>query len=195
MENKIKVIENFLNEDDANILLDFCKNNPELYSQTSHEPNSFWDKRTLPIFGHNIPQKIQNIGWDYLTLISQNISLSAGGKPVWCDTMNFVKWWDGYVQHPHADGEEPNGEPHPYPWRKFGCVYYLNDDFGGGEIHFPNFNLEIKPKPNMVAFFPGDMVHLHGVRNTTNGVRHTLASFWGFDESHKMKDIYVSRHS
>lgn len=194
MENKIKVIENFLDDKDAKTLLDFCKSNPELYNQTSHEPNSFWDKRTLPIFADNIPIEIQNIGWDYLNLISQNISLSAGGKHLWCDTMNFVKWWDGYIQQPHADGEEPDGSEHIYSWRKFGCVYYLNDDFDGGEIHFPNFGVEIKPKPNMVAFFPGDVAHLHGVRNTTNGIRHTLASFWGFDESKKMPE-YVSRHS
>lgn len=194
MENKIKVIENFLDEKDTKTLLDFCKNNPELYTQASHEPNSFWDKRTLPIFGDNIPTEIQNIGWDYLYLISKNISLSAGGKKVWCDTMNFVKWWDGYIQYPHADGEEPDGSPHPYPWRAFGCVYYLNDDYDGGEIHFPNFGVEIKPKPNMVAFFPGDVTHLHGVKNTTNGIRHTIISFWGFDESKKMPE-YVSRHS
>jgi hypothetical protein len=192
MENKIKVIENFLDVNSVKALLEFSKSNPDLYLQTDFEPSNFWSKRTLPIFQHNIPTEIQNIGLTYLDLISKNISLAAGGEEVWCDTMNFVKWWDGYIQPPHADGEEPNGEPHPYPWRKFGCVYYLNDDFEGGEIHFPNFNIELKPKQNMVAFFPGDVVHLHGVRNVSKGIRHTLASFWGYDESYKMP-IYDER--
>lgn len=194
MEHRIKVIENFLDNKDRQTLLKFCENNPELYLQTNHETEGFWSNRTLPIFGSNIPTEIKNIGWDYLTLISQNISLAAGGRRVWCDNLNFVKWWDGYVQHPHADGENPDGSIHPFPWRAFGCVYYLNDDYDGGEIWFPNFGIEIKPKPNMLAFFPGDVAHLHGVRNTTNGVRYTLASFWGFDESKKLYE-YVSRNS
>ena len=89
------------------------------------------------------------------------------------------------MQHAHADGENKN-EKHPFFWRNFGCVYYLNDDYEGGEIYFPNQNIKLKPKPNTLVFFPGTLEYLHGVNPITNGIRYTLTSFWTFDKLHKM---------
>jgi len=190
--HKIKVYKNFLPPNQLDQLYKYSVDNPELYLQYGTEGNAFWNKRTLLLFQDIIPNHIQNIGWDYLNKVSPLIQSIGDGNQIYSDHINFVKWWDGYEQAPHADGEEPNGQPHPFSWRKFGCVYYLNDDYDGGELYFPNFDIEVKPQANMVIFFPGDVLHLHGVRNVSKGVRHTIASFWGYDESHKMK-IYDER--
>ena len=50
----------------------------------------------------------------------------------------------------------------------------------------PNQNIEIKPKPNTLVFFPGNLEFLHGVKPMINDVRYTLTSFWTFDKLHKM---------
>jgi len=177
---KIKIYENFLDDVECKSLLHFSEENPSLYESNSEEEFDFWDKRTLSCLHSSIPTNIKNICFDYLKKVETEIQ-KVGESKVYCDTVNFVKWWDGYEQLPHADGEEPDGSSHPYPWRKFGCVYYLNDDYEGGEIYFPNFDFSIKPKPNTMIFFPGDVEHLHGVRNVNKGTRHTIASFWGYD--------------
>jgi predicted 2-oxoglutarate/Fe(II)-dependent dioxygenase YbiX len=62
-------------------------------------------------------------------------------------------------------------------------VIYLNDDYEGGEIYFPNLSLELKPLPGTLITFPGTLRYLHGVRRVTGGMRHTIASFITFDES------------
>lgn len=38
-------------------------------------------------------------------------------------------------------------------------VFYLNDDYEGGEIHFPELNLKVKPKAGSVIMFPPHLLH------------------------------------
>ena len=52
-------------------------------------------------------------------------------------------------------------------------MYYLNDDYEGGEIFFPDYNLKIKPKPNSLLMFPGNENYAHGVKEVTKGFRYT----------------------
>jgi predicted 2-oxoglutarate/Fe(II)-dependent dioxygenase YbiX len=101
--------------------------------------------------------------------------------PLYSDTLQIVRWPQGFEQQPHADAENPNGVPHPYSWRAFASLIYLNDDFEGGQIYFPNLGLAPTIKPGMLVFFPGTLEFLHGVRTITRGERFTLASFWTFD--------------
>lgn len=192
MKHSIKIHENFLSEEECKTLLQFSKDNSFLYETECREDNEFWDKRTLPCFSDKISIDIKALSWKYLKKAEHEIEKEADYSYIFCDNLNFVKWWDGYEQQPHADGEEENGNEHPFSWRKFGCVYYLNDDYEGGEIWFPNFDISIKPKPNTMIFFPGNITHLHGVRNVTKGTRHTIASFWGYDETKRLS-IYDTR--
>jgi hypothetical protein len=104
--------------------------------------------------------------------------------PLYADVINFARWPPGYELLPHADAENPGGEPHPYPWRHFASVVYLNDDYGGGAIHFPELGIELRPPVRTLLVFPGTLDYLHGVRAVTQGMRHTLASFLTFDAAH-----------
>ena len=104
--------------------------------------------------------------------------------PLYADVINFARWPLGYELLPHADAENPGGEPHPYPWRHFASVIYLNDDYGGGAIHFPELGIELRPPVRTLLVFPGTLDYLHGVRAVTHGMRHTLASFLTFDAAH-----------
>jgi hypothetical protein len=50
---------------------------------------------------------------------------------------------------------------------KYGIVLYLNEDFVGGEIEYPDLGLLIKPKARSLVIHPGDVNHqvkkvLHG---------------------------------
>ena len=105
-------------------------------------------------------------------------------KPVYHDGVNLIKWPHGFVQPAHSDFENYGGEPHVFNWRQIGCVAYLNDDFDGGEIHFPQHGLTVPVKPRMMAFFPGDVHHSHGVNRVLNGSRYTLTMFWTDHENH-----------
>lgn len=98
----------------------------------------------------------------------------------------IVRWPVGTRQEPHADKEmhegPDTGKPNSFPWYDIGTVFYLNDDYDGGELYFPLQGIEFKPKPGAAYFFPGDKNYIHGVRPITSGTRYTLPYFWTIRE-------------
>ena len=148
---------------------------------------SYWGGRTI-----HIP-KIKNINvvnilkeYKY-ELINNYYSLSEDSKPIYIDSLHLVRWPIGYELKPHADAENPDGAPHPFPWRNFGTVGFLNDDFEGGELYLPNKNIVIKSKIGHSVIFPGTLEYLHGVKPIISGTRYTIASFLTYDQSHEYK--------
>ena len=91
---------------------------------------------------------------------------------------NLVVWRVGNGQAPHADKETPDGVPNMYPENDIASLIYINDNYEGGEIYFPNQNIAIKPKEGQAIFFPGDKEYLHGVTTITAGERFTSPAFW-----------------
>jgi predicted 2-oxoglutarate/Fe(II)-dependent dioxygenase YbiX len=61
--------------------------------------------------------------------------------------------------------------------RDLSIVYFLNDDFSGGELVFPNFDLVIKPEAGTLVCFPSDHHFIHGVNPVTAGDRYTLVTW------------------
>ena len=94
----------------------------------------------------------------------------------------IVRWPVGAMQFPHADKElhegPDAGTPNEFPWYDLGTVFYLNDDYEGGELFFPLQNIKFKPKPRAAYFFPGDKNYIHGVTRVTSGTRYTAPFFW-----------------
>jgi predicted 2-oxoglutarate/Fe(II)-dependent dioxygenase YbiX len=57
-------------------------------------------------------------------------------------------------------------------------VFYLNDDYEGGELFFPNKKISIKPPKNSLLIFDSsNKDKLHGVAPVVKGTRYTIASF------------------
>lgn len=52
----------------------------------------------------------------------------------------------------------------------WGVVVYLNDDYEGGELYYPEYNHEYKPKRKDLIMHVGDIVH--GVKEVTSGTRY-----------------------
>lgn len=93
-----------------------------------------------------------------------------------------VKWLPGQLQHPHADKElhedGNEGKPNDFPYYDIASLFYLNDDYEGGELYFPQHGIQFKPKAGSAYFFPGDRFYLHGVTEITSGIRYTCPFFW-----------------
>ena len=58
---------------------------------------------------------------------------------------------------------------------KYGVVLYLNEDFEGGELIYPDLDIQIKPQKGMLIYHPGD--EKHSVSKVISGNRYTLTSF------------------
>jgi len=177
MKSYISIHENFLPNSDFEKYLKYSK---EITNWGNRTPNNVWSGRVI--------YQNESERFDYLKVVRETIKSDFKiNDEIYPDYLGIVKWENGDYQHPHADGQNPNNEPHPLHWRDFGCVLYLNDDYEGGELYFPNHNIELKPKPNTLVFFPGTLEYLHGVKPIKNGIRYTLTSFWTFNEKYKMK--------
>lgn len=60
----------------------------------------------------------------------------------------------------------------------YACVIYLNGNFNGGELYFPEIDLEIKPKRGSMMLFSASKKYLHGVRKVLDGpTRYTITGF------------------
>lgn len=104
-----------------------------------------------------------------------NVTVSDTGPAI-------VRWPIGARQEPHADKEfhigEEQGRANDFPFYDIASLFYLNDDYDGGELYFPLQGLEFKPKPRAAYFFPGDRLYTHGVRPVRSGIRYTSPFFW-----------------
>jgi hypothetical protein len=81
--------------------------------------------------------------------------------------------WDGSVDVPTYAG---------HPHRDYSSVFYFNEDFEGGLLHFTKLDIKIKPEPNMILLFPTTILYSHRVEEVTSGIRMMSPSFWCSDK-------------
>lgn len=84
--------------------------------------------------------------------------------------LHLVKFEKDFSLDPHVDTLSHEGN-------HIASVYYINDDYEGGEINFPDHNLSIKPKANSLIIFPGNENYLHEVRKIVDKDRYS-SSLW-----------------
>ena len=80
----------------------------------------------------------------------------------------------------HNDGEAFNMETRQWERmmpRDVSFLFYLNDQYGGGELEFPDLGLTIKPKKGMMIAFPSYKDFAHKVHPVTWGHRYSLVSW------------------
>jgi len=80
----------------------------------------------------------------------------------------------------HNDGEHFNHETRQWERimeRDVSFLFYLNDQYGGGELEFYDLGLTIKPKKGMMIAFPSYKDFAHKVHPVTWGHRYTLVSW------------------
>lgn len=68
-------------------------------------------------------------------------------------------------------------DDHPDYLRRISTVYYMNDNYSGGEISFPRFGISYKPKANQLLIFPSNYVYNHSVSPVTDGTRYAVVSW------------------
>lgn len=88
------------------------------------------------------------------------------------------KWEPGAYARKHSDNTDEHGNTGPFERSRYAAFIYLNDNFEGGLLKFPDQNIEIDPKVGTLAVFDGGHKNMHEVTLITKGVRYTIGSFW-----------------
>jgi hypothetical protein len=91
----------------------------------------------------------------------------------------FSEWHDSYGILKYGEGQQFTNhiDDHPSYHRRVSTVYYLNDNYTGGEINFPRFNITFKPKANQMILFPSTYVYNHYVSPVIHGERYAVVSW------------------
>ena len=107
----------------------------------------------------------------YIEFAKENLFFPV--DPDFTTLKNYVYWEAGKEMAPHYDNFHVE---HAFPVM-YGCIYYINDNFDGGELYYPGLDLEYKPVAGEMIIHPGTKEYVHGVKAALNGVRITASSF------------------
>jgi hypothetical protein len=88
------------------------------------------------------------------------------------------KWEPGAFARVHSDNTDEHGNFGAFERSRYAAFLYLNDDFEGGMLRFPDRDVEVAPKTGLLAAFNGSHDNMHEVTLITKGIRYTLGSFW-----------------
>lgn len=85
---------------------------------------------------------------------------------------NLLKYNIGNSYDYHIDAS-------PTSYRVISSLIYLNpQDYDGGETHFSEFDIKIKPKEPSIVFFPSDYAYIHAALPVTLGSKFIIVSWF-----------------
>jgi len=179
-KENIRVISDFLPEEDYLYLRNFVENTDKWEKSDS----KLWDKRSVNLHSIFSDKKTLEFMLKLHDLtkkeIVENLNPEKNIRP---ELMQFQRTFEtAQDQPPHSDSTGNNGEENGTSSRKFSSLLYLNDQFSGGNLWFPNQEIEVIPKPNTLVVFPATFDYLHGVKQVTSGIRYSILEFWTYEE-------------
>lgn len=186
----IVALENFMTDHELSYLNNFIRQNTEWdVTETHYNENGtviydsdYWANRvatypTIEKSDPEVPRVIQGMVARLKVEVDNFFKVDASPT-----SPAMVRWLPGQFQMPHADKElhegPDAGKPNDFPYYDIAGLFYINDDYEGGELYFPNQGIKFKPKAGAAYFFPGDMNYVHGVTEIKSGIRYTVPFFW-----------------
>ena len=82
----------------------------------------------------------------------------------------LLRYSVGQQYYRHYDGGTESA-------RSISVLIYLNDDYEGGEIEFPNFKTKIKPKAGMMILFPSNYAYAHIAHPIVSGEKYAIVTW------------------
>jgi hypothetical protein len=77
---------------------------------------------------------------------------------------HIARFEEGRGMHKHFDASKPND---------IATLIYLNNNYSGGEVFFPDHDISIKPEAGDLVCFPDTPDFVHGVNPIISGIRYT----------------------
>lgn len=218
---RIKVIDNFVEPEDLQILDDLCRNKrPEngdaMWWENKSVPSEEYTFYALGAYKESCQRYRDSWGnpyfhpilKKYMNKLSAMISYECGHKlvPIF-DFCRMETLEGGYCPgHTDAEGAGPSGTvymPEYSPLHVYepnlidmSANIYVNNDFSGGQLYFPQYDITIEHTPGQVVWFPGSNEYIHAVHEVAGGTRFNLITHFArpkLIEMHSMiHNMYVS---
>lgn len=164
-KNIIKILLDSKSEDFSNATTGYSRN-----EQVSNYRKTKW--LTLPEeIGKHLHDSIFQTHEEVLKQIYSSTIKSV-------ESPQFLRYDIGDEYKVHNDSEDlVGGKLKQVVERDISLLYYLNDDYDGGELEFTKLQLTIKPKTGMLIAFPSYLEFEHRVHPVTKGTRYSIVSW------------------
>ena len=184
-DGKVIIIEDFLSQDEISKLDSFMRNFD--YDGLLEHKFKYWDKRLLnqSVMNDNPGYEDRMAGvmptLEALLARTKDVLDKSDHEDAWSTApYNLIKMFpdsskvrfenDDYLEmFVHIDNQDHMESP--IFW---GSVFYINDDYEGGEIYYPEYEYQYKPKPGSMVLHEGNT--RHGVKRVLSGERYCGAS-------------------
>jgi len=164
--SEIKYIKGFMKKNDASLIYDYAKNHSEKFSEYGNDRKEFLTNNQ--IFNKDMNKNVQLLMQQYAKMVYNfvvNQYSETSFLPFIPELTHIAKFSDGDSMHQHFDVSRPND---------IATLIYINDNYEGGEIFFPEYDLFIKPESGDLVTFPDNEKFVHGVKKVINGDRYTM---------------------
>jgi hypothetical protein len=162
--NEIIVVKDFSTPEETDIVATYAKSFFD--SKRQNDPSIY--REDLKDRSKDIVAKLEK---SFQNIVRSECYLPA--EPEFSTFKNYVFWEHGINMEPHYDNVR---KEHHKPVM-YGCIWYLTDDFEGGELYYPEFNVDYKPVAGELIIHPGTREYSHGIRTVLGNPRITVASF------------------
>jgi len=191
--SSLLIAHNIIEKDGLDYIINFAKNNEKFDTKIFNvnekdnkkiDESGLLDKNVRNAKIVNITKILPDLTELYNDVVKNIINVEYEFIIKDSELPQLLYYTVGGHYEPHNDSEglwkPPRGEEF---WRiiadrHLSSIIYLNDDFEGGELFFPEFSLEIKPKKGMLVCFPSNHFYSHTVKPVTKGERFCLVNWF-----------------
>jgi predicted 2-oxoglutarate/Fe(II)-dependent dioxygenase YbiX len=120
----------------------------------------------------------------------EKIKIHLSTQELFVESFFVARMSSGDSHIAHADNERrKRGRwvPNHTPQRDYTGLAYLNDEFKGGELVFPDLDVVITPKPGLLVAFPSNHKFVHAVPKVLSGKRYSLPVWFTVNATEAMQ--------
>lgn len=182
MYDDITIIKDIINEEEIKVFLN------SVFLTSSEKKEYFAEPSSDD--GVRKTKKGDGVAW----LTPMYTVMKKLGLPHTLDIIKMVQilhYPTGAFQHTHADNciiEPHTGKVIKIKSWTHSAIVYLNDDFEGGEIVYPQKDFTYKPVAGSCVIHPAGAEHLHKVNPVTKGDRYCVVIRLILPEEHVIVD-------
>lgn len=188
-QSDIIIFKNVIKKEECEFIINTIENRCEWREATTFGNQENYRKTKViyltQIFGiHSDVYKAHNIlGYAFKTCVEQlmkiykfnnNNNIVSHIKFNGDEGFQVLKYEGSNYYKEHIDGGF-NSEVK----RVISFLFYLNDDFEGGETYFPRQDITVTPSTGSVLIFPSIYTHPHEAKPITNGIKYSSV-IWSY---------------
>jgi hypothetical protein len=162
--SKIHYIKGFMPKDVVDVILDYSIKNDDKFTEFGNNEKEF----TVNVFKDQNQETlhVSNLVTEWGKKVYDLVVETYGGqfKDFEPHMSHIARFESGWGMHEHYDASKPND---------IATLIYINSDYNGGDIYFPEYDISHKPEPGDLLMFPDNPDYIHGVRPISEGIRYT----------------------